>query len=139
MSSHAYIFMSPTLPYRYKIGISNKPSKRKKQLDRVGVFQVLALPCLDAKQLEAFCHFVLSPLNTKVKGNGGTEWFWTLNLFTAAALFFYKGEFDYTLFIILLFPLPIDGLILFVLVWAFQLFFLFAVVFALMYLSTYYE
>lgn len=130
-----YLFMSLTLPMRYKIGISTAPNKRKKQLDRIGVFKILALPCADARQVEKICHKLLSPLNTKVKGNGGTEWFWICNLLTASILVFLKKDFDIIILAVMFFPLPLDGLLVLVISWAVQLSFIVALVIAVIYLS----
>jgi len=88
-----YIMSSPAYPGRIKVGVSNRPDIRAKQVGQSKsgrmpkhaakvVFQI-GMPC--AYKVEGFFHALYAPLNAPTKGDGRTEWF------TAAPLCFVAG------------------------------------------------
>lgn len=77
-----YIMRSPAHPGKIKIGVSNAPQLRAKQVGRKGkgkqparVDVAFEIGMPGAYQVEAFLHRLYKPLNSPTSGDGRTEWF----------------------------------------------------------------
>jgi hypothetical protein len=131
---HLYLIFAPyAMPYRAKIGISIAAKQRKEQIKaelrpmfgNVTVYAV-GLPVLYAYQIEQRLHrlFARFQYNGIQHTNGGTEWFWSLNIFTCVALSIlrlYMGEKWFLLpWVALMVPFPIDYILLTLLIAAIQ-------------------
>lgn len=131
---HLYIIFAPgALPYRAKIGISIEAKDRKMQIKSelrpmFGDVKVYAVgfPVLYARQIESKLHGWFSRLQYRgiQHTNGGTEWFWSLNVLTCVILSIfrlYMGEKWFLLpWVALMVPFPIDYILLTLLIAAFQ-------------------
>jgi hypothetical protein len=131
---HLYIIFAPTaLPYRAKIGISIAAAMRKEQIKselrpmfgNVAVYAI-GFPVLYARQIECKLHgwFARMQYRGIQHTNGGTEWFWSLNILTCVALSIlrlYMGEKWFLLpWVALMVPFPIDYILLTLLIAAIQ-------------------
>ena len=118
---YVYLFLSPEELYKYKVGLSNAPELRMKQVGKKVVWKgFIPLPCFNALRVETAIHNVLKPLNTPVNdkgGSGGTEWFLCLNILTFAAIWLWFGSITTEAIIAILCPYPIDGVIVVLLAW----------------------
>jgi hypothetical protein len=76
MKDRLYIMWSPWRPMFQKIGVSNRPDLREKQVGAICLFRV-RMPY--AYTIEAAMHRYYKPLNVRFGGDGGSEWFLTAN------------------------------------------------------------
>ena len=118
---YVYLFLSPEELYKYKVGLSNAPELRMKQVGKKIVWKgFIPLPCFNALRVETAIHNVLKPLNTPVSdkgGSGGTEWFLCLNILTFVGLWLYFGSITTEGVIAILCPYPLDGVMVVFLAW----------------------
>jgi hypothetical protein len=107
---------SPWRPILHKIGVSNRPDLREKQVGAICLFHV-RLPW--AYSIEAALHRYMRPLNVRLWGDGKTEWFLTAN--PIFALIAYNAHLWYGIlpsiptwaFIaVFIAPLPIDSVLI---------------------------
>jgi len=83
---YVYVMVQTPLPIRCKIGISTRPDLRQKQITR-RVRVVCKAKVWGAEYFERMLHFFFRPFHAPVRGDGGTEFFWTIPvLFIAPVL-----------------------------------------------------
>ena len=122
---HIYCLYSFSFPLRGKIGISESPERRRREIetelryvfgDGVRVRRLISVPVLtSAGAFEAAIHRALRPLScSSLRGtNGGTEWFWAFNPVFAVLLWLYLWANDSekatpaALFLLIV-PIPLD-------------------------------
>lgn len=132
---HLYVIFAPfSMPGRSKIGISIEAKQRKIEIERelracfgygVRVYAI-GLPVLYARQIEARLHraFYRMRYNGVQHTNGGSEWFWSINVLTCLLLVFLRLWMPQKYFllpwIVLMIPIPLDFLLLTLLIFAIQ-------------------
>lgn len=111
-----YVMYSIWRPFFHKIGVSNRVDLREKQVGAVALFRV-RLPW--AYSIEAAMHRYMRPLNVRFPGDGGTEFFWTLNPICALIAYNVHLWCDvapdapwWAFVALLLFPVPFDSLLI---------------------------
>lgn len=116
MKNRVYIMYSPWRPFFHKIGVSNRPDLREKQ---VGAFCLFRARLPWAYSIEAAMHRYMRPLNVHLWGDGKTEWFLTAN--PICALIAYNVHLWYSVapnapwwaFVaVFVAPLPIDSILI---------------------------
>ncbi len=116
MKDRLYIMWSPWRPMFQKIGVSNRPDLREKQVGGICLFRV-RLPY--AYAIEAAIHRYYKPLNVRFGGDGGSEWFLTVN--PILALLAYNAHLWYGIapdapiwYFVALFilPIPVDTVLI---------------------------
>lgn len=128
-----YLFIALRYPGRVKIGISERPRGRRKEVAyalrsyTVGPY----VPMVFARRIERALHTVYRPLKAQMPDHAGaSEWVWIVNPLT---MFFVGlvlwvndsvGHIVYLPLIALIFPLPFDVAICIGLYWVFQVFLL---------------
>lgn len=123
-----YLMLHPARPYRVKIGISGNTSRRAAQ---VGGFPVFSGSVWLARELEQSLHALYAPLNSPQRDNGGTEWFWIVNVVSAALIANHGLSWWWA---VLLVPFPLDLFALLFAFWAVQRAAVLAAVASLLYL-----
>jgi len=72
-----FIYLFTADPFLFKIGVSNNPLRRKKEVSK-GVIPVKILfiiPTIVPYKIEKFLHYMFKYSRTRLHGNGGTEFF----------------------------------------------------------------
>lgn len=78
---YIYMMHNSRRPFLWKIGIANSADRRRQEVDNstAGTVRVVtSCQLYFAYALEQIMHFIYAPLNQRVKGSGGTEWFFFL-------------------------------------------------------------
>lgn len=86
---YIYVLASTRYLFRYKIGISNNVTNRRKNIDESlsgSVVELFSLSFYFAFEIEQLMHLLYKPLNAKMKGSGKTEWFWMIAPITPVCL-----------------------------------------------------
>lgn len=97
-----YLMINFPLVFLVKIGITGNLQQRKKDISdtTIGIaVPVIAFYLYNAHGLEQWLHRVLAPLNIRLKGSGGTEWFLILALVIALPVLIIRQVFDFTVLI----------------------------------------
>lgn len=90
------------LIFLVKIGITGNLQRREKDISNT-TFGI-AVPFIpfylyNAHGLEQWLHRVLAPLNVRLKGSGGTEWFFILGLVIALPVLILRQVIDFTVLV----------------------------------------
>ncbi len=109
MKQSVYVMLNPWLPFRVKIGISNKVERRERE---TGAFALFHFRLPYAAWIERGIHAFYSPLHwpASKKWSGHTEYFVCLNPMAACALFLLFPTLPTEAYLITLaLPVPIDA------------------------------
>lgn len=134
---HLYVLYTFSFPLHGKIGISEKPERRRREVEadlrrqfgeHIRVRRLIALPVItSAYAFEQAIHRALSRLQSRtLRGTtGGSEWFWAFNPVCGILLFFWLwangNEKAVTAALFLTFvPIPLDFALYVVLLAAFE-------------------
>ncbi len=130
-----YLLYSEAFPFRYKIGITERPVKeriadiehsiKKETSNAVKVRKFVAIPSFFAYRLEQYLHRKFARYNTRIPGSGGTEWFMWGNvgmcLVFLVALYVYGWRVSPAYgAVLILIPLPLDFALLLLLALCFE-------------------
>lgn len=116
MNDKVYIMLSMWRPWFYKVGVSNRVDLREKQVKAKAAIRV-PFPFI-AYSVEGAMLRYLKFSNVRFSGDGGSEWHFTVN--PLAALLFFNLQLWYGIlpdappwapFAVLLFPFPVDALL----------------------------
>lgn len=94
-----YLMINFPLVFLVKIGITGNLQQRKKGVSDTtfGIaVPVLVFYLYNAHGLEQWLHRVLAPLNVRLKGSGGTEWFLVFGLIIALPILLIRQIVDFT-------------------------------------------
>ncbi len=124
---YIYLLASPNFLWRAKIGIAQQWGERltgiradlQKEYGRhVLLYKVLALPTFHAYQIEQAMLKTFEALYFKMRGSGGTEWRWSINLITGLFCYGLAPKcHGLTALAATLVPLPLDFALLIVGLW----------------------
>jgi len=134
MRQSVYLMWNPWLPFRIKIGISNKVDRRERE---TGAFALFCFRLPYAKWIEDGLHAFYRPLHwpASKKWSGHTEYFAVLNPMFACALFLLWPSLPTEAYVFAFFvPLPIDAAAILYTIAAFAYGCITAVAFGLIYL-----
>lgn len=81
-----YVMLTVPLPTRCKIGISTHTHLRKTQVAR-RVVVVFRARVWGAERVEGVLHFLFRPFHAPVRGDGGSEFFWSVPTAFVAPVF----------------------------------------------------
>lgn len=90
------------LIFLVKIGITGNLQRRKKNISdsTFGIaVPIIIFYLYNAHGLEQWLHRVLAPLNVRLRGSGGTEWFLVIGLVIALPILIIRQVFDFTVVI----------------------------------------
>lgn len=97
-----YLMINFPLIFLVKIGITGNLQQREKNISETtpGIaVPVIAFYLYNAHGLEQWLHRVLAPLNVRLKGSGGTEWFLILGLVIALPVLILRQIIDFTVLV----------------------------------------
>lgn len=112
MKQSIYLMWNPWLPFRVKIGISNKVERRERETGAIALFH-FRLPY--ASWIEHGLHGFYRPLHwpASKRYSGWSEYFLCLNPMAVCALYLYDSGLPYEWYAVLLvLPVPIDAAII---------------------------